>query len=68
MDLVVELNNEDTKKKFQVFKNVFFDSKAIAALLILLHETQGSLYRSEILSFGHIDLQRKPLFGNRKYF
>ena len=31
MDLVGELNNEDTKKKFQVFKNVFFDSKAIAA-------------------------------------
>ena len=33
MDLVAELNNEDTKrKKFQVFKNVFFDSRAIAVI------------------------------------
>ena len=68
MDLVGELNNEDTKKKFQVFKNVFLIQKQLQRFLILLHETQGSLYRSEILSFGHIDLQRKPLFGNRKYF
>ena len=30
IDLVVELNNEDTKrKKLQVFKNVSFDSRAI---------------------------------------
>ena len=30
MDLVAELNNEDIKrKKFQVFKNVSFDSRAI---------------------------------------
>ena len=33
MDLVVELNNEDTKReKFQVFKNVSFDPRAIAAI------------------------------------
>ena len=33
MDLVAELNNEDTKrKKFQVFKNVSFDSRAIAVI------------------------------------
>ena len=30
IDLVVELNNEDTKRKnLQVFKNVSFDSRAI---------------------------------------
>ena len=33
MDLVAELNNEDTKrKKFQVSKNVSFDSRAIAVI------------------------------------
>ena len=33
MDLVAELNNEDTKrKKFQVFKNVSFDSGAIEVI------------------------------------
>ena len=33
MDLIVEMNNEDTKrKKFQVFKNVCFDSRAIAVI------------------------------------
>ena len=34
MDLVVELNNEDTKrKKFQVFKNVSFDPRVIPAIV-----------------------------------
>ena len=33
MDFVVELKNEDTKrKKFQVFKNVSFDSRANAVI------------------------------------
>ena len=33
MDHVAELNNEDIKrKKFQVFKNVSFDSRAIAVI------------------------------------
>ena len=33
MNLAAELNNEDTKrKKFQVFKNVSFDSRAIAVI------------------------------------
>ena len=33
MDLVAELNNKDTKrKKFQVCKNVSFDSRAIAVI------------------------------------
>ena len=33
MDLVAELNNEDTKRtKLQVCKNVSFDSRAIAAV------------------------------------
>ena len=33
MDLVAELNNEDTKrKKFHVFKNVSSDFRAIAAI------------------------------------
>ena len=33
MDLVAELNNEDTKtKKFQVFKNVSFDFRAIEVI------------------------------------
>ena len=34
MDLVAELNNEDTKRnKFQIFKNGSFDSRAIAVIL-----------------------------------
>ena len=34
MDLVAELNNEDTKrKKLQVFKNVSFNSRVIAVIL-----------------------------------
>ena len=33
MDLVVQLNNEDTeKKKFQLFKNVSFDSTAVVLI------------------------------------
>ena len=33
MDFVAELNNEDTKRKnSQVFKNVSFDSRAIAVI------------------------------------
>ena len=33
MDLVAELNNEDTKReKFQVFKKVSFDSRAIEVI------------------------------------
>ena len=33
MDLVAELNNEDTKrKKFQVFKNVSFDFRVIVVI------------------------------------
>ena len=33
IDLAVELNNDDTKrKKFQVFKNVSFDPRPIAAV------------------------------------
>ena len=33
MDLVAEMNNEGTKrKKFPVFKNVSFDSRAIAVI------------------------------------
>ena len=33
MDLVAELNNEDTKrKKFQSFKNASFDFRAIAVI------------------------------------
>ena len=56
------------KKNSKFLRMFFLIQKQLQRLLILLHETQGSLYRSEILSFGHIDLQRKPLFGNRKYF
>ena len=55
------------KKNSKFLRMFFLIQKQLQRLLILLHETQGSLYRSEILSFGHIDLQRKPLFGNRKY-
>ena len=33
MDVVAELNNEDTKrKKFQVFQNVSFDSTAVVVI------------------------------------
>ena len=56
------------KKNSKFLRMFFLIQKQLQRLLILLHETQGSLYRSEILSFGHIDLQRKPLFGNRKNF
>ena len=56
------------KKNSKFLRMFFLIQKQLQRFLILLHETQGSLYRSEILSFGHIDLQRKPLFGNRKYF
>ena len=49
MNLVAELNNEDTKrKKFQVFKNVSFDSRAIAvisgiAYFVMTRKTRLSL-------------------------
>ena len=55
------------KKNFKFLRMFLLVQKQLQRLLILLHETQGCLYRSEILSFGHINLQRKPLFGNRKY-
>ena len=38
MDLVAELNNEDTKrKKFQVFKNVSFDFRVIAIISVIAY-------------------------------
>ena len=38
MDFVAELNNEDSKrKKFQVFKNVSFDSRAIAVISVIAY-------------------------------
>ena len=38
MDFVVELKNEDSKrKKFQVFKNVSFDSRAIAVISVIAY-------------------------------
>ena len=49
MDLAAELNNEDTKrKKFQVFKDVSFDSRAIAiiseiAYFVMIRNTRLSL-------------------------
>ena len=49
MNLVAELNNEDTKRrKFQVFKNVSFDSRAIAvisgiAYFVMTRKTRLSL-------------------------
>ena len=72
MDLVAELNNEDTKrKKSQGFKNVSFDFRAIAIIsgiwLLLWHEIQGCLYGSLVPLFGHSNLQRKPNFRNKKY-
>ena len=57
--------------KKKVFKNVSFDSgaiKVIAAIVtVTVFSESNCLYRSEVLLFGHVDLQRKPLFGNRKY-
>ena len=72
MDLVAELNNEDTKrKKFQVFKNVSFYFRAIvviSGLLILLwHKIHDCLYGSNVSLFDHSNLQRKPHFRNKKY-
>ena len=53
MDLVAELNNEDTKrKKLQVFKNVSFNSRVIAVILgityfvMMTRNTRLSLVRS----------------------
>ena len=54
-----------SRKEFQVFKNVSFDPRAIA--YFVMTQTQDCLYRSKVLLFGHIYLQRKPVFGNRKY-
>ena len=71
MNLVAELNNEDTKrKKFQVFKNVSFDFRAIAVISGIAYfviEIQGCLYGSKVPLFGHSNLQRKPLFRHKKY-
>ena len=75
MDPVAELNSEDTKRnKFHVFKNVSFDSRAIAVILgiayfVMIRNTRLSLllYSSEVLLFGDIDLHKKPVFGSRKY-
>ena len=36
-------------------------------LILLWHEIQGCLYGSKVLLFGHINLHKKPHFGNRKY-
>ena len=42
MDLVAELNKKDTKrKKFQVFKNVSLDSRAIAVISEIAHFVTG---------------------------
>ena len=53
MDLVAELNNEDTKrKKLQVFKNVSFNSRVIAVILgityfvMMTRNTRLSLVKS----------------------
>ena len=53
MDLVAELNNEDTKrKKLQVFKNVSFNSRVIAVILgityfvLMTRNTRLSLVKS----------------------
>ena len=35
--------------------------------ILLCHEVQGCLYGSTVLLFGHINLHKNPLFGNRKY-
>ena len=35
--------------------------------ILLWHEIQGCLYDSKVILFAHSNLQRKPLFGNRKY-
>ena len=56
MDLVAELNNEDTKrKKFQVFKNVSFDSRAIAVI-------------SGIAYFVSYDKKYKAVFTVPRFF
>ena len=60
MDLVAELNNEDTKrKKLQVFKNFFSDFRAIAvisgiAYFVMTRNTRLPLwfYSSFIWSFS----------------
>ena len=54
MDLVAELNNEDTKRnKFQVFKNVSFDSIAIVVI-------SGIAY--------FVDTKYKAVFAVLKFF
>ena len=72
MDLVAELNNQDTKrKKFQVlrmFLSILEHLQWFQGLLILLwHELQVFLYGSKFPLFGHSDLQSKLHFRNKKY-
>ena len=68
MKLIVEMNNEDTKReKFQVFKNVSFNPRGIAYFDSDTKPKAVFRYYFEVLLSGHIVLQRKPLFGNRKY-
>ena len=68
MGFVEELNNEDSKrKKFQVLKNVSCDPRAIAVIPVIAYfvmtQTQGCLYRSEVLLFGYINLERKSFLA-----
>ena len=76
MNFVAEPNNEDTKrKKFQVFKNVFFlfllfYSRAISVISGIAYFAMSQNTRlscSKVLLLGDITLHKKPLFGIKKY-
>ena len=63
MDLVAELNSENTKrKKFQVFKNVSFDSTAIAVI------SRNAYFDCNwIRTQNHLVLKRTLKYKNTKY-
>ena len=71
MDLVAELNNEDTKrKKFQFFKNVFFYSRAITLFhLKNLSLTMNKIWKVfRIFSYWLEHWMVKLIFLSRKRF
>ena len=71
MDLVAELNNEDTKrKKFQFSKNVFFYSRAITLFHIKnLSLTMNKIWKvSRIFSYWLEHWTAKLIFLSRESF
>ena len=50
MDLVAELNNEDTKReKFQCFRNVSFDVRAMAVVSVICLFCYDTKYKAAFM-------------------